>query len=172
MRPKIRWLTVVLAVLLLLVQADLWLGRGSLPHQWRLEQELAAQRELNAQARGRNEQLAAEVADIAFNHPLTLDIPWTDVWGRRHDTMVGRPVAFHAMRGISAHSNGFHTCRALHILQMLLGAVDTPGSWRYKSPFPRPIPPGGGRRSCRRPSSIPLARRCSTPTSARSSRGG
>lgn len=64
MRPKIRWLTVVLAVLLLLVQADLWLGRGSLPHQWRLEQELAAQRELNAQARGRNEQLAAEVADL------------------------------------------------------------------------------------------------------------
>ena len=48
------------------------------------------------------------------------------------------------MRGISAHSNGFHTCRALHILQMLLGAIDTPGSWRYKAPFPRPIPPGPG----------------------------
>jgi sulfite dehydrogenase (quinone) subunit SoeA len=27
-------------------------------------------------------------------------------------------------------------------LQMLLGAIDTPGSWRYKSPYPRPIPPG------------------------------
>jgi hypothetical protein len=25
---------------------------------------------------------------------------------------------------------------------MLLGAIDTPGSWRYKSPYPRPIPPG------------------------------
>ncbi len=48
----------------------------------------------------------------------------------------------HAMRGISAHSNGFHTCRAIHLLQMLLGAIDTPGSWRYKSPYPRPIPPG------------------------------
>jgi anaerobic selenocysteine-containing dehydrogenase len=56
--------------------------------------------------------------------------------------MVGRPVSMHAMRGISAHSNGFHTCRAIHVLQMLLGAIDTPGSWRYKAPFPRPVPPG------------------------------
>src|SRR3546814_11520689 len=45
------------------------------------------------------------------------------------------------MRGISAHSNGFHTCRALHLLQLLLGAVDTPGSFRYQPPYPRPIPP-------------------------------
>ena len=56
--------------------------------------------------------------------------------------MIGRPVSFHAMRGISAHSNGFHTCRALHLLQMLLGAVDTPGSYRFEPPFPRPAPPG------------------------------
>ncbi len=91
---------------------------------------------------GRIRRIAAEIADVAFNQAITLDQPWTDVWGRRHETMVGRPVAFHAMRGISAHSNGFHSCRALHLLQMLLGAVDTPGSWRYKSPFPRPIPPG------------------------------
>ena len=62
--------------------------------------------------------------------------------GRTHPRMVGRPVAMHAMRGISAHSNGFHTCRALHLLQLLLGAVDTPGSFRYQPPFPRPIPPG------------------------------
>ncbi|OJY64826.1 MAG: formate dehydrogenase [Rhodospirillales bacterium 70-18] len=87
-------------------------------------------------------RIAAEIADVAFNQPVTLDQPWTDTAGRRHETMVGRPVAIHAMRGISAHSNGFHTCRAIHMLQMLLGAVDTPGSWRYKSPYPRPIPPG------------------------------
>ena len=87
-------------------------------------------------------RIAAEIADVAFNQPLVLDQPWTDVWGRTHSQTIGRPVAFHAMRGISAHSNGFHTCRALHLVQMLLGAIDTPGSWRYKSPFPRPIPPG------------------------------
>ncbi|GGG34509.1 formate dehydrogenase [Caldovatus sediminis] len=89
-------------------------------------------------------RIAAELAAVAFDQAIVLDQPWTDTLGRRHATMLGRPVAFHAMRGISAHSNGFHTCRALHLLQMLLGAVDTPGSWRYKSPFPRPIPPGPG----------------------------
>ena len=93
-------------------------------------------------------RIAAEIAEVAFNQPVILKQPWTDSAGVRHETMVGRPVAMHAMRGISAHSNGFHTCRAIHILQMLIGAVDTPGSWRYKSPYPRPIPPGeapGGR---------------------------
>ena len=87
-------------------------------------------------------RIAHELADVAFDQAITLDQPWTDTSGRRHETMLGRPVAMHAMRGISAHSNGFHTCRAIHLLQMLLGAVDTPGSWRYKSPYPRPIPPG------------------------------
>lgn len=89
-------------------------------------------------------RIAAELAEVAFRQTIELDIAWTDTLGRQHEKMVGRPVAFHAMRGISAHSNGFHTCRAVHLLQMLLGAIDTPGSWRYKSPFPRPIPPGPG----------------------------
>src|SRR5215469_5068183 len=87
-------------------------------------------------------RIAAEIAEIAFNQPVVIQQPWTDTGGRRHATMIGRPVAMHAMRGISAHSNGFHTCRALHVLQMLLGAIDTPGSWRYKSPYPKPIPCG------------------------------
>ena len=89
-------------------------------------------------------RIAAEIAEVAFNQAVTINQPWTDSNGRRHETMVGRPVAMHGMRGISAHSNGFHTCRAIHVLQMLLGAVDTPGSWRYKSPYPKPIPPGPG----------------------------
>ncbi len=86
-------------------------------------------------------RIARELAAAAFDEPVVIDQPWTDTHGHVHEKMVGRPVAFHAMRGISAHSNGFHTCRALHLLQLLLGAVDTPGSFRYQPPFPRPIPP-------------------------------
>ncbi len=86
-------------------------------------------------------RIARELAAAAFDSTLELPIPWTDAWGREHATMIGRPVAMHAMRGISAHSNGFHTCRALHLLQLLLGAVDTPGSFRYQPPFPKPTPP-------------------------------
>lgn len=86
-------------------------------------------------------RIARELAQAAFESRLELPIRWTDSWGREHDSMVGRPVAMHAMRGISAHSNGFHTCRTLHVLQMLLGAIDTPGSFRYQPPFPKPVPP-------------------------------
>ncbi|MSO98602.1 MAG: formate dehydrogenase [Rhodospirillaceae bacterium] len=86
-------------------------------------------------------RIAAELAHVAFQQTIELPIAWTDWAGRRHDKMVGRPVAMHAMRGISAHSNGFHTCRAIHLLQMMLGSIDVPGGFRYKPPYPRPIPP-------------------------------
>ncbi len=86
-------------------------------------------------------RIAAELAQAAFDAPVIIEQPWTDWAGRRHDRMVGRPVSMHAMRGISAHSNGFHTCRAIHLLQTLLGSIDTPGGFRYEPPFPRPIPP-------------------------------
>ncbi|MGP6087832.1 molybdopterin oxidoreductase family protein [Antarctobacter jejuensis] len=82
--------------------------------------------------------LAAELARAAFDDPVVLDRPWTDFRGRKHDKMIGRPVAIHAMRGISAHANGFQTCRALHLLQILLGAVETPGGMRFKPPYPKP----------------------------------
>jgi cell division protein FtsB len=59
-----RWVTVVLAALLLLVQADLWLGKGSLPYVWQLQRELVAQQSVNEAARARNARLAAEVADL------------------------------------------------------------------------------------------------------------
>ncbi len=87
-------------------------------------------------------RIAAELAHAAFEQAFALDVAWTDSYGRRHDRMVGRPVSMHAMRGISAHSNGFHTCRAIHLLQVLLGTVDVPGGFLYKPPFPKDSPPG------------------------------
>src|SRR6516162_4494957 len=87
-------------------------------------------------------RLAAEMAHAAFEEEIELPVPWTDWAGRRHQSMRGRPVPLHAMRGISAHSNGFQTCRALHLLQILLGTIDVPGGWRYKSPHPKQAPPG------------------------------
>jgi anaerobic selenocysteine-containing dehydrogenase len=85
--------------------------------------------------------IAAELAHAAFKEEITLDIPWTDWRGQRHEKMIGRPVGMHAMRGISAHSNGFHTARILHILQIILGSIDCPGGFRYKSPYPKLAPP-------------------------------
>ncbi len=86
-------------------------------------------------------RIADELARVAFEEEVVLDIPWTDWAGRRQEKMIGRPISMHAMRGISAHSNGFHTCRMIHILQILLGSIDCPGGYRYKAPYPKCIPP-------------------------------
>ena len=86
-------------------------------------------------------RLAHEMGVTARDQKIELPIAWTDVWGKEHDTVTGNPVSFHAMRGLAAHSNGFHSIRALSILMTLLGTIDRPGGFRHKAPFPRPIPP-------------------------------
>lgn len=83
--------------------------------------------------------LAAEIARAAFDEEIFIEQPWTDMNGQRHQGYVGRPVSFHAMRGLAAHSNGFQTTRALHMLQVLIGAVDCPGGFRFEPPYPKPL---------------------------------
>ncbi len=86
-------------------------------------------------------KLAHEMGITARDQKIELPIAWTDSWGNEHQTVTGNPVAFHAMRGLAAHSNGFHTIRTLAILMSLLGTIDRPGGFRHKAPFPRGIPP-------------------------------
>jgi len=86
-------------------------------------------------------QLAHEMGITARDEKIELPIGWTDAWGKDHEVVVGNPVSFHAMRGLAAHSNGFHTIRAMSILMSILGTIDRPGGFRHKAPFPRPIPP-------------------------------
>jgi len=85
--------------------------------------------------------LAHEMGITARDQHIELPISWTDAWGEEHETVTGAPVAFHAMRGLAAHSNGFQTIRALSILMSILGTIDRPGGFRHRAPFPRPIPP-------------------------------
>ncbi|MDF2464411.1 MAG: formate dehydrogenase, partial [Ramlibacter sp.] len=86
-------------------------------------------------------KLAQELGQTALHQAFELPIPWTDAWGKRHGTTQGRPVAFHAMRGLAAHSNGFQTVRALAVLMSILGTIDAPGGFRHKAPYPRHIVP-------------------------------
>ena len=51
-------------------------------------------------------QLAVDLW-AAFAREVVINQPWTDWKDERHEKMIGRPVSMHAMRGISAHSNGF-----------------------------------------------------------------
>ncbi|MBL6605032.1 MAG: molybdopterin oxidoreductase family protein [Alphaproteobacteria bacterium] len=82
--------------------------------------------------------IAYQLAKTAFEEEIVIKQKWTDWKGETHSEMRGRPVSFHAMRGISAHSNGFQTCRSIHLLQILLGSVECPGGFRFKPPYPKP----------------------------------
>ena len=92
-------------------------------------------------AANRIRQLAREMGDTALKQAFEMPIPWTDAWGKVHPTTQARPVAFHAMRGLAAHSNGFQTVRALAVLMSVLGTIDAPGGFRHKAPYPRHIVP-------------------------------
>ena len=87
-------------------------------------------------------RLARELGNTAMHQAFNMPMNWTDSWGNKHDHITGRPVAFHAMRGLAAHSNGFQTIRAFSLLLTVLGTIDRPGGFRHKAPYPRPIPPG------------------------------
>ena len=59
-----RFVTLGLVALLLLVHAELWFGKGGVPRMMDLRSKLAAQQAANDIARHRNEQLSAEVNDL------------------------------------------------------------------------------------------------------------
>lgn len=59
-----RWAGAGLLLLLLLLQARLWTGDGSIPVAIGLQAEVAEQRQVNQQLDERNRALAADVADL------------------------------------------------------------------------------------------------------------
>lgn len=61
-------LTIFLAVLVVLLQYPLWLGKGSWLGVWELDQQITAQRENNKKMTTRNSTLDAEVRDLKQGH--------------------------------------------------------------------------------------------------------
>lgn len=57
-------LTVILAAFLLLIQSQLWFGKGSIPYGAKLSTELADAQAANEAAKARNAQLQAELLDL------------------------------------------------------------------------------------------------------------
>ena len=70
-------------------------------------------------------RLAREMGDDGAAPGLRAADPLDRLPGAsEHATTQARPVAFHAMRGLAAHSNGFQTIRALAMLMSVLGTID------------------------------------------------
>ncbi len=59
-----RWPTLVLIALVVLLQYPLWLGKGGWLRVWEVDRQLAAQREVNQKLEIRNGGLDAEVRDL------------------------------------------------------------------------------------------------------------
>lgn len=59
-----RFIPAILIALLVLLHAQLWIGRGSVPSVREMQQRLDEQLAKNAQAQVSNDQLAAEVRDL------------------------------------------------------------------------------------------------------------
>lgn len=59
-----RLIPAFLILLLLVIHAQLWFGRGSVPSVAQMQQKLEAQKAANAQAQQANERLASEVRDL------------------------------------------------------------------------------------------------------------
>ena len=59
-----RWLTLSLAALVILIQYPLWLGKGGWLRVWEVDQQIQAQRVTNEKLRARNAALDAEVRDL------------------------------------------------------------------------------------------------------------
>ena len=59
-----RFLPVILTAVLVVLQAQLWLGRGSVPAVAELERKVQEQKVANDKARLVNEQLSAEINDL------------------------------------------------------------------------------------------------------------
>ncbi|HCY14651.1 MAG: septation ring formation regulator EzrA [Curvibacter sp. GWA2_64_110] len=59
-----RLVPAILITLLVILHAQLWFGRGSVPSVANMATELAAQKQKNAQAQLANDRLAAEVRDL------------------------------------------------------------------------------------------------------------
>ena len=59
-----RIIAIILGLLFLVLQYDLWIGEGSLATVWRLQKEITTQKVENKKINKRNESLVAEVNDL------------------------------------------------------------------------------------------------------------
>ena len=59
-----RFITAVLLLLIAMVHAELWFGKGSVPRVMQLQAKLDEQKQDNLAAQRRNDQLVAEVSDL------------------------------------------------------------------------------------------------------------
>jgi cell division protein FtsB len=100
-----KWTPLILAALLVVVQGDLWLGKGNLPYVWGLQKQLEGQRQANAAARERNARVAAEVSDLKeglemVEEKARFDLGMVNMMKRlAHEGLVAEPLVVNLFFG-------------------------------------------------------------------------
>ena len=80
-----RWFALILLVLLILLQAKLWLGDGGVQDVWELEQSVETQAVENRSLEERNQALMAEVEDLKEGQDAIEERARTDLGMVRED---------------------------------------------------------------------------------------
>ena len=70
--------------------------------------------------------LAEDIASTAFNKAINIDQDWVDFRGEK-DLVLSVDLPRHERYFSTLH--GFQTCRAIHLLQIIIGSVDVPGGF-------------------------------------------
>jgi cell division protein FtsB len=90
-----RSVTLILAVLLLLLQYPLWLGKGGWLKVWEANRQLEVQKQINGQTGARNATLDAEVRDLKQGTEAIEERARNDLGMIRHDEvffqLIGTP---------------------------------------------------------------------------------
>lgn len=63
-RLSVRWLVGAILLFIVVIQFNLWIGKGSLAEVWTLRKEVSRQQQINEQLLQRNQILYAEVEDL------------------------------------------------------------------------------------------------------------
>jgi cell division protein FtsB len=92
----LKLLVAALAVLLIALQARLWLGDGSIPGVWQLREAVAAQAAENRRLQARNDALLADVRD------LKTGLAAVEERARRELGMIGEDEVFYQVVEVQA----------------------------------------------------------------------
>ncbi len=80
-----RWLSLALVALVVLLQYPLWLGKGSWLRVWDVDQQLQQQKEINRKLELRNAGLDAEVRDLKQGYDAIEELARFELGMIKHD---------------------------------------------------------------------------------------
>ena len=83
-----RWATLAILALLVVVQGDLWFGKGNWPYVMSLRSQLDMQLAANDTARARNARAAADVADLKTGLEMVEDKARSELGMLRPDEIL------------------------------------------------------------------------------------